>query len=236
MIIETTCPDCKGSVNAEIPDDLPAEMKETFKKIAVRGILHDSCDSHKRALEERNRVTSLIDARIQQWETLCPPEFRKEISFDFPTAKKESWDKIANWKPERGLLIHGKTGKCKTRFVYAMLSKFHEEGMIIAAMTHAEFRHQVTLWAGNDTMKLKKLLDSIRNADIWFIDDLGNGKNTPSSEEAFEMVLDCRVREGRPCIFTTNVPVESIPVKLSVERGEAIARRIRDYCTPVEFV
>jgi DNA replication protein DnaC len=70
---------------------------------------------------------------------------------------------------------------------------------------------------------------------ILFLDDLGKGRSTPASEEAFFELLNVRLVKCLPTLFTTDLAVERIEAGFSDEYSRGILRRILERVDLIEF-
>ena len=180
-----------------------------------------------------------IDAQknaAKRWNGLCPPEFQKDIDWTYRRAKQHNLDEIMAWRyGSKGLLIHGTTGLCKTRFLYQLLRREFDIGRSMFVMSHSTWRMKCAAIAQDSQAKLIKWVHWQSTVDIWALDDLGKGQITPSSEEALEEIVNQRTMHGRPIIATTMHDMASLEAKMSPDRGVAMIRRLLDYCDPIEF-
>lgn len=178
--------------------------------------------------------------REMDWSKLCPLEFRLKSENDGKTdparmdASQPEWRNMLAWKfGGRGLIVRGVSGRCKTRAVWRLLRKLWDDKKGIAALTAAQFDRQCRDAAGSFT--LTAWFNRLATVDVLFIDDLGKGAWTQSTEAQFFDLLDERTREGRPMIVTCNDDGESLAARLSDDRAEPLVRRLREYCDCVVF-
>lgn len=232
--VDTTCQICKKPLQLKLDiDNLDRPMTEMFMRMAKNQAVHDRCQDGQYISHSTNAIVEEADSRRKQWCEICPAEFVPPIDWSNPKAKRTNFDLIKGWSGPKGLYVHGATGLCKTRFVYKVLGPMYVDSKDIVCMTHSWFRYRITELTQSDHVKLHALVDRIRKADVWFMDDLGNGRFTPASEEAFEMLLNARTSENKPCVFTSLTTPEQL--KLTEERNESINRRIRDFCDIIQF-
>jgi DNA replication protein DnaC len=185
--------------------------------------------------EERQRISREI-----AWSKLCPAEFRLRSESDGETdiarleREQPRVKDLLQWRlGRRGLLIRGVTGLSKTRATWRLMRRLWIEGVSISAMTAAEFDRQCRDAGGNFT--LTEWFNRLATVQVFFLDDLGKGNWTAATEAQWFDLVDTRCREHRPIIVTTNDDGESLSARMSSNRGEALIRRLRDYCDCIVF-
>lgn len=194
------------------------------------------------ASKERNRLAEirrLQEAREESWQKLCPVEFRTVTECgktDIVRLERESpkLPRLLEYQyGPRGLIIRGKTRKCKTRSTWRLLRKLWLDKLSIAALTSAEFDRDCRDAAGN--FNLSKWFERLAKVDVLFIDDLGKAQWTDATEAQWFDLVDRRTREHRPIIITTNEDGESLKSRMTPERAEALIARLREYCDSIVF-
>ena len=68
------------------------------------------------------------------------------------------------------------------------------------------------------------------------IDDFGKFKVTERLEADIYDLIEGFTAYGKPILLTTNGTGKVLEPQFSPDRGPAIIRRIRDFCTPIAFV
>ena len=150
---------------------------------------------------------------------------------------------------ERNWFIYGKTGSCKTRALCSMLSRvmgeepdefdpqtcgaaYYDASDLFRAFSQASRNREG--WAG--------LVDELGEVRILAVDDLGHDL-TPSAAAALLRLLKIRFEEVEDeraqTLFTAQYSIEALArhwqKKDYRETGEAICRRLYEFCTPVCF-
>lgn len=149
-------------------------------------------------------------------------------------------EKVLRWKPslKKGVLLVGDSGSGKTRTVYILLkSLLMEEGTYPVIKKCVLLRHEIARAAkSNDELARPKLMKAMIAAPILYLDDLGQMANTATAEEALLAIVEERTQVGRPIIATSQLTGERFIAQFQMrERGEAIARRLGDFCYNVHF-
>jgi len=231
-IVDATCIVCGCGIRTTADVDCdPIMLRQLLRSLAC-----NSCAEKRKQNDILTEAAQRLERRSTNWQQLCPPEFRKPIDFNRPGAKRVNFDDVMKWKYDgRGLLVHGRTSRCKTRFLFSLMEREYNEGKRCAYVAHADYRREISWLAQTDAAALKRYMEVLLRADLVLFDDLGNGVITPTSEEAFEMLLASRTRNGLPFLFSTNETTKSLQAKFSPDRQEPIMRRIIEFTTPIDF-
>jgi hypothetical protein len=231
QIVQTECKLCGGPLDVTIPAE--ASWLHGAVRRLVPMATHDRCyDKRREELRSAELVAAQL-ARSKEWETLCPPEFRKRLDWTKRNADRRKYERVMDWRfGEQGLLIVGTSQQCKTRFMFKLLEREFNGGKKVAALTHAEMRRKLS---SLEIQAAVKLVTFWVKLDLLFIDDLGGGMVTRMSEEAFEDVLCGRGSNGRPTMFTTNLSMDRLANRFSEDRSQAIMRRLLENCAQLDF-
>ena len=233
-VVATTCKLCGKPVGILLPHE-DNEFRPHFERL-LKMAVHDVCLDKFRANQMAVKVLAAEQARMAAWETICPQEFRKELNTRKKGFNQDKLDAVMRWKfKEVGLRLEGKSGLCKTRFMFKLLEREHQEGRKVGAWMHAEMRAAVTAMAAGDQSGLNQFLNTLLKLDILFIDDLGKGRRTPASEEIIYAIIDGRAKLCRPVMFTSNLPLKMILETFGEDYREPLLRRIEDKTTLIEF-
>jgi hypothetical protein len=235
-LIPVRCCLCGAMFAVEIPsEDAPyhGEMERMARSGKVR------CNTCAEAVAGKIKAAQIMaseNARLTSWQTLCPPEYQKDIEWGRKWSKSENLAKLINWKyGERGLLVSGDNGHCKTRFMWKLLQREWNLGRTMNALTHVDFRATVTALAASEQRQMLEYVSALGKVQILFLDDLGKGRSTPASEEAFFELLNVRLVKCLPTLFTTDLAVERIEAGFSDEYSRGILRRILERVDLIEF-
>ena len=180
--------------------------------------------------EQANHLRVWFDNR---WLNICPPLYRDTDLSRLP--QKQLKDAMAwEYGPE-GLLFHGPTGTGKTRIAWQVLKKINDGHKVIRAFDSTDFVNQCSskFYDGSGSKWIEKLI----KCQLLFIDDLGN---EPSGERGAGEIFHIIKRRGEemlPVIITTNSVGQELAGKLRgpEDRGSALVRRLREFCTPIAF-
>ena len=189
---------------------------------------------------EAATLAFLADARkrdaIARFESAVPPAMRES-----------DWAHAA-MAPNRaqvgakGLLLSGRTGRGKTRSMWALMRRLaHEEARDIRYFHAGDWFAQLQGCLNYGRDDARGWVDAVARRPIVFIDDLGQEAiATARSEWAmswFMRFLDIRVSERLPLYVTTNLDAQGIAERgASSVRGDPMVRRLIEICEPVKFV
>ena len=149
---------------------------------------------------------------------------------------------LAHQVGAKGLLLSGRTGRGKTRSMWALMRRLaHDEARDIRYFHAGDWfaTLQGCLTYGRDDAR--GWVDAVARRPIVFIDDLGQEAiQTARSEWAmswFMRFLDIRVSERLPLYVTTNLDAQGIAERgASSVRGDPMVRRLIEICEPIKFV
>lgn len=188
----------------------------------------------QREIEDREKARELF------WSAFCPVEFRlpTEAGGKTEIAKLElrqpKLKELMGWSGNRGLIIRGVTGTCKTRSVWRLARRLWNERRSFVVLTPGEFERQFRDAAGHHV--LTEWFKTLQAMDVFILDDLGKSPWSPATEAQWFDLVDARTRDDRPIIVTTNDTGETLAARMAPERAEALIRRLRDYCDQMVFV
>ncbi len=229
-----TCKVCRkpGSVTYE---ETGMPMIDGVLRSIAGKLSHNHCIDLKLHRELADKILAETKAKKETWAKLCPKEFQKPISFSARGSGRQLHRKIMEWKlGARGLYVHGRTGLCKTRFIWALLNRYFHQGKEISAMTHVDFRFKISGLLASEQRHASDWILYLGKVDILFLDDMGKGRSTPASEEAFHSLIDLRYKNQMPTFFTSERPVGEVCESFSDDRRDAIIRRLEEMSEAIE--
>jgi DNA replication protein DnaC len=142
----------------------------------------------------------------------------------------------------KGLLLSGRTGRGKTRSMWALMRRLaHDEARDIRYFHAGDWFAQLQGCLNYGRDDARGWVDAVARRPIVFIDDLGQEAiQTARSEWAmswFMRFLDIRVSERLPLYVTTNLDAQGIAERgASSVRGDPMVRRLIEICEPIKFV
>lgn len=191
------------------------------------------CSDKKTQADYEAGEKAIREKLQRRWEKLCPLEYREIDRAKLPDPKK--LDALLRWTFQpRGLLLHGDTGKGKTRCVWQLLKRENFAGRTIAAMDSTSGLHYASIY-DEGAKSVKWWIDGLINIDILFMDDIFKNKMTDSFEGQVFTLIDQRIARRRPTIVTSNDTGKTLEARLSVDRAAPLVRRLRESCDLISY-
>ena len=178
--------------------------------------------------------------------------------FDFavpPTMRESDWGHagmaanraqielvLAHKVGAKGLLLSGRTGRGKTRSMWALMRRLaHEEARDIRYFHAQDWFAQLQSCLNYGRDDARGWVEAVARRPVVYIDDLGQeAMQTARSDWAmswFMRFLDIRVSERLPLYVTTNLDAQGIAERgASSVRGDPMVRRLIEICEPIKFV
>lgn len=128
----------------------------------------------------------------------------------------------------------GTSGVGKTRAMWTLLARLHMDGYDVVAIDSAEFTRSVATRYSESPSQAVAWIESMIDADIFFIDDFGKGKLTERVESELFGIVEGRVKNLRPIMFTSNLDAGGLRNQMSADRSEPLIRRLIEFCEVVE--
>jgi DNA replication protein DnaC len=151
----------------------------------------------------------------------------KNISLENSTLLKPSMVEFGKkWcaSPKKGsLFLTGTPGSGKTHFMICLLRALVEQGQEWLFFIKSGDLDRELLYAIQDKQE-KFCLEKYQEARFLFIDDLGVEKHTDRMREQYYSLIDARVSDYLPTIYTSNLTIKEIGNAL----GERISSRLED--------
>ncbi len=180
--------------------------------------------------DERARIESV---RETKWKELCPPAYQDTEIERLPNPSKAVEILAWNYGP-RGLLLHGKTRKGKSRCAWLLAKKVMATGKSVRVLdSMAGFAYAAVFAAGG--LEVKAWIDSHAKCGLLFFDDVFKVKLTDSFESAVFAIVDYRLAHQMPILATLNDTGATLTARLSLDRGEALVARLKESCDVIQF-
>ena len=157
---------------------------------------------------DRFKAYSLMDANFSA-STFEAWKFRKDNKDLFALGKRycDNWEAmLAN---NRGFLVHGKAGNGKTYFSFAVANELYKRSVSVIAISVARIL-DIIRQSYNSSGELGEMevLNTVREASLLILDDLGVEQKTYWSYEKLYSIIDTRYRAKKPTIITTNLLID----------------------------
>lgn len=222
-LVEVHCAECGGVLDTRLP-----------LWLAKWRTLCDPC-ALKAATADQARIKAEAEAaRLAGWYSLCPAGFRDTEPAKLPLPRL--LEKVLRWPyGPRGLVLHGKTGRGKSRCAWLLLKREYDRGRSIMVLDHAAAYEYAAKFDRSNT-EAALWVERLSKAGLLFLDDVFKAKFTDSFEQALFTIISSRCEHKLPVILTTNDVGDSLVARMTSDRGSAMVRRLRDHADAVAFV
>lgn len=171
--------------------------------------------------------------RQADWKRFCPPAFLETAAHRLPSPSK--LQEVLKWQYGRsGLLLHGETGRGKSRCAWELIKREFMAGRRIETLNCFSGIKYGSLFAENAKVPYEWVSD-VSKADLVFLDDVWKSKLTDSFEQAVFAIINNRVENLLPIIATTNDTGETLANRMGEDRAAPMVRRLRENCKSIEF-
>lgn len=226
------CETCRAPFRAIVVHCLGARI---VGRHCTRCVDLHKADQAKRAASFEPKPAPTADDR---WTRICPKEFRTlaeggRTDMERLTATCPEFYRITGWRySERGLMLRGTTGLCKTRAMWRLLRRLFDEGHTLEVLTAGELGRSYADAAGR--YEGNAWFDRMSTVAVLCVDDLGKGSWSEAVRAVFFDLVDKRTRNGLPLLVTTNDDGGQISEKMrELNLGDPLVRRLREYCEVV---
>lgn len=216
------CREC-GNTFELPPFRLAAELVHICPECSER---HAEAD--QRAAAERSPMY-----RLAAWNRFCPAIFRDTEPSKLPSPSR--LQKAMEWQyGARGLVLHGTSGKGKSRIAWELLKREYLAGKSVAVLDSA-FSYEYSSKFAISAADAARWVESKSAVDLLLLDDVLKAKLTDSVEQALFTIVNTRTERGLPIITTTNDTGETLLSRMSSDRGPAMLRRLREFAVSFSF-
>ncbi|MCL2274131.1 MAG: ATP-binding protein [Defluviitaleaceae bacterium] len=187
---------------------------------------------------EKFKAYSLMDNRYEA-STFKNWEHRPDNRDDYALGTKycEMWaDMYAN---NRGLMFHGRAGNGKTFLSFAIANAVDKQGKAVMAISISKLLAIIKdSFDKNGELGEIDVLNTVRDACLLVLDDLGVEYKTAWAYEKLYAIIDTRYRTAKPTIITTNYSLDALRENLATidlrtritDPSERIFSRITEMC------
>lgn len=194
------------------------------------------CEPCRLVKEEREaslQSKTAADARLNQWNSICPIDYRDIDATKFPDPLK--LQSVLKWEfGPRGLVLHGETGRGKTRCAWALLAREHGYSRSAAALDSMAGLDYAAKYSDSPKV-VKTWLDGLIAVDVLLLDDVFKNKLTDSFEGVIFTLVDQRIQHQKPTLLTSNDTGDTLAGRMTQDRSAPLLRRLREHCESVRF-
>ena len=188
------------------------------------------CPTCKPIREQQEKDMTAIrqeQARLEEFDRVCPPLYRESDPLKLP-CHPDIVKLVLGWTyGAKGLVLHGATGKGKTRLAYLLVKRLVLEGRTVSAFDPLSFAHRVGETFGE--YQGERFIRDQQRVDVLMLDDLGKAKLTERAEAELFGLVEHRIANLKPLIVTTNFVGAKLSDKLSEDRATPLVRRLREF-------
>ncbi len=157
--------------------------------------------------------------------------FKPYVSPEATRALAKVEEYLAHWEENKengwGLYLCGGVGTGKTHLAVAVLNELiHRKKVPSLFVTVPELLDNLRGAYNDPGRNLDEWMDTVTNADLLVLDDLGSERPTEWVQERIFVIVNHRYREALPTIFTSNIG----PKDLADQLGKRTASRIIAMC------
>lgn len=171
---------------------------------------------------------------------ICPKLYQNSDMARLP--RQAEAKKVLAWEYNpTGLFLIGPSGTGKTRAMWMLLKRLileQENYQRLVFFQGAIFALKASKAYGDPDFT-EQWLEKMAKIPLLVIDDIFKGKMSEAQETAIYTILELRASDMVPTILTTNTGGELLLQRMTdagrEDRGPAIIRRIKDFCTIINF-
>ena len=219
--LQPFCPLCKdsGFVDGKPCTCLKAEMIRHRQKL-----LTALSPAPKATFQEFNLDYYPKEAiQLSNGQMLVPYSHMKGI-FDYCKSYSQYFSPRS-----KSLLMLGSAGLGKTHLACAIAKECMEKDFTVMYSSSQSLFEQIeqARYTGED------LISDILSCDLFILDDLGSENITPYCNSVFYNIVNTRMINGNPCIYTTNITSQQA---MNKRYGEKITSRLMGSCAQLSFL
>lgn len=185
-----------------------------------------------RRMEEEQKERDRIFEE-ERWSAFCPPEYRHTQIEKLPDPKKA--DEVLAWEYGKiGLILHGQTGRGKTRCAWLLIEKLFKKRYQIRIMNTGAGLEYGAMFS-DSPRRAMNWIESRERVEVLVLDDVFKVRLTDSFEAALFSIVDYRLSHQLPIIATLNDTGETLSARMSPDRADPFLRRLREMCKTIQF-
>jgi DNA replication protein DnaC len=208
---DKNCPVCKGA--GFVHPRLPSGKPDFSRVIPCNCVKAASEKEQANRLQKYSNLGTLIN---HTFDNLA----QNGISGD--PAKQELFQKafesakVFAFKPEGWFILVGPSGSGKTCLAAAIANERIKQGQPVFFQTVPEFLDHLRSAFGPDSeMPYDELFETVRNAPLLILDDLGVQAGTPWAKEKLDQLLNHRYIHNLPTVITTSISLNKLDDRIA---------------------
>lgn len=186
--------------------------------------------------EKCSREMSMLQAKARgaaykedKFNLLCPPLFRDTVLERLPYPELSTKALQIDLGRGTGINLWGFPDTGKTRTLYLILRQSINDGRSALAFSPADFCNELS----ERSFKRAPWVRRLCAVNVLAFDDVDKLNLTREQELCFFGILDKRMANERPCLFTHNSSAAELEYQF--RNGKAMVRRIRQFTQSFHF-
>lgn len=195
------------------------------------------CD---RAIQLIQKLDEAPRGDAPKWMAECPMLYRRikpGARNQFPRIDWERYDLVQKWDPNSrmGLAINGDSGAGKSTAIWHLMLRLERQGirwhLLDPGALSKHYFESVRARA------VDELVEKLVKVPVLALDDMGKSLTTEGMGAFVFDLINRRCEQLQPIVLTTRFTSQTLGERFPDDRtkGDDIARRINDYCTPIRF-
>jgi DNA replication protein DnaC len=219
---EPVCPICGGA--GYLVHDAPPGHPD-FNRLVPCRCKMDELESRRR--DELHQMSNLGQLSRMTFDTFMPEGFalpeekRRNLRSAFEAARDFARD------PQGWLILMGTYGCGKTHLAGAIANEVVARGEpVLFVVVPDLLDHLRATFGPNSPVSFDERFESVRNARLLILDDLGAQATSPWAQEKLFQILNHRYNAQLPTVLTTNLALEDFEPRLRSRVSDSDAVRI----------
>lgn len=226
---KATCERCCTEFEYELPNTNYARLHPVLYARRYCDACNAAAEADRKRQELEEKRQAEIERRGQYWDAVCPPLYRESDHNRLPVTLVNAADQ---WQfGPQGLGFIGESGKGKTRTMFRLIRRLiRDENRTVRYVPMAEFSMRIAKLG----YEAEKYVGQFVDTGVLLLDDLGKGKLTDAVEGHLFHIVETRVANLRPILFTANAGVDRLSTMLSPDRAAPLLRRLGEFCDVID--
>jgi DNA replication protein DnaC len=200
----------------------------------THGVICSACSDRDNQRLTRQIMDRSACVRAERWKQLCPPDFLETKRERLPIPKK--CDEVMSWEHgPQGLFLAGPTATGKSRCAWLLAKRQWMAGKSVRCLDYAGGIAYASRYSESPKL-VEDWLERHCSVDLLLLDDVFKTRVTDSFESALFFVIARRTENQLPIIITANDSAATLLQRLSPDRGDAMLRRLKEFCKVISFV